>query len=132
MLDSARIIAFVPSRDLERSKAFYVEVLGLKFVSQDPFAVVLDGNGTMLRIAKVSEFQPANFTVLGFEVGDIREHVAALQTKVITGERYPGMPQDEMGIWNSPSGARVAWFKDPDGNVLSLTEFPAERAGEAT
>ena len=89
MLDSARLIAFVPSGDLERSKAFYAEVLGLRFLSQDPFAVVLDGNGTMLRIAQVSELRPAKFTVLGFGVGDIRQQVAALQAKGITCERYP-------------------------------------------
>ncbi|HKW26584.1 MAG TPA: VOC family protein [Terriglobales bacterium] len=125
MLSPARIIAFVPSRDLERAKAFYVEKLGLKFVSQDSFALVLDGNGTMVRIAKMGEFQPANFTVLGFDVADIQQELAALRAKGISSERYPGMQQDEMGIWRSPSGARVAWFRDPEGNVLSLTEFPA-------
>lgn len=125
MLSAARIIAFVPSRDLGRAKAFYVETLGLKFVSQDSFALVLNGNGTMVRIAKVGEFQPANFTVLGFDVADIQQEVAALRAKGTLCERYPGMQQDEVGIWRSPSGARVAWFRDPDGNVLSLTEFPA-------
>ena len=125
MLSAARIIAFVPSRDLQRAKAFYVETLGLKFVSQDSFALVLNGNGTMVRVAKVSEFQPANFTILGFDVADIRKKVTALLAKNVICERYPGMQQDEMGIWHSPSGARVAWFKDPDGNVLSLTEFRA-------
>jgi catechol 2,3-dioxygenase-like lactoylglutathione lyase family enzyme len=125
VLSAARVIAFVPSRDLERAKAFYVEKLGLKLVSQDSFALVLNGNGTMVRIAKVGEFQPANFTVLGFGVANIREEVVALRAKGISCERYPGMQQDEAGIWSSPSGARVAWFKDPDANVLSLTEFPA-------
>ena len=124
MLDGARIIAFVPTRNLERSKAFYLEKLGLKFISQDPFAVVLDGNGTMLRIAKVGEFQPARFTVVGFDVVNIEEEISVLNAKGIACERYPGMPQDEKGIWQSPSGARVAWFQDPDGNILSLTEFP--------
>ncbi len=103
-----------------------MQALGLKFVSLDSFALVLNGNGTMVRVAKVGEFQPANFTILGFDVADIRQEVAALRTKGVACERYPGMQQDETGIWHSPSGARVAWFKDPDGNVLSLTEFPAE------
>ena len=125
MLSAARIVAFVPSRDLERAKSFYVETLGLKFVSQDSFALVLNGNGAMVRIARVGEFQPANFTILGFDVADIREELAALRAKAVACERYQGMQLDEMGIWHSPSGARVAWFKDPDGNVLSLTEFPA-------
>ena len=125
MLSAARIIAFIPSRDLERAKSFYVETLGLKFVSQDAFALVLNANGTMVRVANVGEFQPATFTILGFDVTDIRQEVAALRAKGISCERYPGMQQDEVGIWHSPSGACVAWFKDPDGNVLSLTEFPA-------
>jgi len=126
LLSAARIIAFIPSRNLERAKSFYVETLNLTFVSQDPFALVLNANGTMVRVAKVGEFQPADFTILGFEVTDIRQEVAALRTKSIVCERYPGMQQDEIGIWHSPSGARVAWFKDPEGNVLSLTEFRAE------
>lgn len=125
MLKDARIIAFVPSRDLERAKAFYVNTLGLKFRSQEAFALVLDANGTMLRVAMAGEFQPAPFTVLGFEVADIEQEVANLNAKGLACERFPGMQQDERGIWNSPGAARVAWFKDPDGNVLSLTEFPA-------
>lgn len=125
MLSAARVIAFLPSHDLERTKAFYVEKLGLKFVSQDSFALVLNGNGTTVRVAKVGEFQPANFTILGFDVADIRKEVTALRAKGISCERYPGMQQDDAGIWPSPSGARVAWFRDPDGNVLSLTEFPS-------
>jgi hypothetical protein len=80
----------------------------------------------LVRVAKVGEFQPADFTILGFEVADIQQELAALRAKGISCERYPGMQQDEMGIWRSPSGARVAWFKDVDGNVLSLTEFPAQ------
>ncbi|HEU5337208.1 MAG TPA: VOC family protein [Terriglobales bacterium] len=124
MLNAARVIAFVPSRDLDRAKAFYVEVLGLKFVSQDPFALVLNINGNMLRIAKAGDFQPADFTILGFDVADIGAEVAQLRERGIVFERYPGMEQDGMGIWRSPNGARVAWFKDADSNVLSLTEFP--------
>lgn len=125
MLSAARIIAFIPSRDLERTKSFYVETLKLTFVSQDSLALVLNANGTMVRVANVGEFQPANFTILGFDVTDIRQEVAALRAKGISCERYPGMQQDETGIWHSPSGSSVAWFKDPDGNVLSLTKFPA-------
>lgn len=123
MLNAARLMAFVPSRDLERARAFYVEVLGLKFVSQDPFALVLTANGTMLRIAKVGEFQPAAFTILGFDVANISNEIALLRARGVLFERYSGLQQDEMGIWRSPSGAQVAWFKDADGNVLSLTEF---------
>ncbi len=125
MLNGAPITAFIPSRVLVRARAFYVEALGLKFVSQDPFALVLTANGATVRIAKVGEFQPAAFTILGFQVASIREELALLRSRGILFERYPGMEQDEMGIWQAPSGAQVAWFKDADGNVLSLTEFPA-------
>jgi catechol 2,3-dioxygenase-like lactoylglutathione lyase family enzyme len=124
MLNSARVIAFVPARDLERARAFYVETLGFKLVSQDAFALVLDVNGTMLRVAKVGEFQPAQFTILGFEVSDMAKEIAALRAKSLVCERYAGLRQDEQGVWQSPSGARVAWFKDADGNVLSLSEHP--------
>lgn len=124
MLNAARLIAFVPARDLERARAFYAETLGLKLVSQDAFALVLDAKGTMLRVAKVGEFQPAQFTILGFEVSDIGQEIEGLRAKGIVFERYPGLRQDEKGVWQSPSGARVAWFKDADGNVLSLSEFP--------
>ena len=107
MLSGARIIAFIPNRDLERAKSFYVGTLNLRFVSQDPFALVLNANGTMVRVAKVGEFQAANFTILGFDVTDIRQEVAVLRAKGIACERYPGMQQDQIGIWHSPSGARV-------------------------
>lgn len=111
MLNAARMIAFVPSRDLARARVFYVEVLGLKFVSQDAFALVLDANGNMLRIAKTGEFQPAAFTILGFDVADIRAEVTLLGGRGVVFERYPGIQQDEMGIWRSPGGARVAWSR---------------------
>lgn len=98
-------------------------MLGLRFVSQDPFALVMDANGTMLRLAIAQSFTPAPFTVLGWEVANIAETVAELANKGVIFERFSGMQQDRLGIWNSPSGARVAWFKDPDGNVLSLSQF---------
>ena len=87
------------------------------------FALVLNANGTTIRIQKVDAFQPQAFTALGFRVDDIQAVVAALGEKDVACERFPGMDQNAQGIWAAPSGARVAWFKDPDGNVLSLTEF---------
>jgi hypothetical protein len=84
---------------------------------------VFDAAGTMLRIARVEELNPANYTRLGWEVDDIARAVKELQNTGVELERYPGMPQDELGIWKSPSGARVGWFKDPDGNTLSLTQL---------
>jgi catechol 2,3-dioxygenase-like lactoylglutathione lyase family enzyme len=118
-----KLIAFVATRDPIRAKAFYRDTLGLELVSEDQFALVFDVAGTMLRVARVQELTPAPYTVLGWEVPDIAAVINTLQQGGVSFERHPGMQQDELGIWNSPSGARVAWFKDPDGNTLSVTEF---------
>jgi catechol 2,3-dioxygenase-like lactoylglutathione lyase family enzyme len=125
MLGSADVIAFVPTRDPAAARAFYEKTLGLEFVSEDPFAVVFNAHGVTLRIANVSTvrgFKPAAYTILGWHVPSAEKAVRGLTKKGVKFERFPGMPQDQLGIWNSPSGARVAWFKDPDGNVLSVTE----------
>jgi catechol 2,3-dioxygenase-like lactoylglutathione lyase family enzyme len=119
------VVAFVPSRNPAKARAFYETTLGLRFVSEDPFALVLDANGVMIRIANVSSvkgFKPAPFTILGWLVDDIAGTVKSLKKKSVKFERFPGMDQDELGVWRSPSGARIAWFKDPDGNVLSVTQ----------
>ena len=103
---------------------FYRDTLGLRLVSEElPFALVFDANGTMLRVSVVRELSPAQYTVLGWQVPDIFAMAKDLQQAGVQCERFQGMPQDELGIWKSPSGARVAWFKDPDGNTLSLTQF---------
>jgi len=122
MLNTAKIIAFVPIRDSQRSRPFYEGVLGLRFVSDDPFALVMDSNGVMVRLSKTPKFTPAGFTVMGWEVSTIEEAVAALKKNGVQFEIFPGLPQDELGIWAAPGGARVAWFKDPDGNILSVSQ----------
>jgi len=122
MLGSTNIVAFVPIKDSDKARAFYEGVLGLKFVKDDGFALVLDANGIMIRAAKMKEFTPATFTILGWQVPNIENVVRALTKKSVHFEIFGFFKQDELGIWNSPTGARVAWFKDPDGNVLSVTE----------
>ncbi len=123
MLDTAKIVAFAPTADAAKARGFYEGVLGLKLVSEDKFALVFDANGTMLRVTIVPSFTAQQFTVLGWDVIDIEATVAELSGKGVVFQKY-GMPgQDERGIWKSPGGAQVAWFKDPDGNVLSLTQF---------
>lgn len=97
--------------------------MGLRLVSEDKFALVFDAAGTMLRVTSVQEIAVANYTVLGWQVLDIIQTAKSLREAGVNLERYPGMQQDELGIWNSPSGAKVAWFKDPDGNTLSITQF---------
>ena len=125
MLGAKDVVAFVPSKNPAKARAFYETILGLHFVSEDPFALVLDGNGVMIRVANVSSvkgFKPAPYTILGWLVDDIAGTVKSLKKKNVKFERFPGMDQDELGVWRSPSGARIAWFKDPDGNVLSVTQ----------
>jgi catechol 2,3-dioxygenase-like lactoylglutathione lyase family enzyme len=116
-------VAFVATRDLGRAKEFYRDALGLHLVSEDEFALVFDAAGTMLRVTRVEKPAAAKYTVLGWQVRDIVETAKQLQQAHVVLERYPGMQQDELSIWNAPSGARVAWFKDPDGNTLSITQF---------
>jgi len=123
MLGSTNLIAFVPTRDAGKARAFYEGVLGLKFVADDGFAMVLDANGIMIRVAKVGkDFSPAPFTILGWQVSGIEKVVAGLQAKGVQFERYGFVKQDDVGVWTAPTGDKVAWFKDPDGNVLSVSE----------
>jgi len=123
MLGLQKLIAFVATSDLGRAKAFYEDILGLRLVGEDGFALVFDVGGTMLRVTRVPEVVAAKYTVLGWLVPDIEEMARYLQKAQVQLERYSGMEQDELGIWKSPSGARVAWFRDPDGNTLSITQF---------
>jgi catechol 2,3-dioxygenase-like lactoylglutathione lyase family enzyme len=122
MLASNHIIAFVSTTQSGKAKHFYADILGLPLISDDPFALVFDANGTMLRVAKVEKFTAQQFTVLGWEVPNIQKAVSEMESKGIQFEKF-GLPgQDEHGIWRAPGGARVAWFKDPDGNVLSVSQ----------
>lgn len=120
-----KLVAFVSTTDTRRARAFYgtdLAILGLRLVSDDDFALVFDANGTVLRISKVETLAPAPFTVLGWEVADLAKTTARLRESGVTFERYAEMDQDEHGIWLAPGGGRVAWFKDPDDNLLSITE----------
>jgi len=123
MLGSQKLMAFVAARDLARARDFYRDSLGLRLVGEDEFALVFDAGGTMLRVARVRELASAPYTVLGWEVKDIIATAKSLLKAKIRLERYPGIEQDELGIWKSPGGARVAWFQDPDGNTLSIAQF---------
>lgn len=120
MLSQNRIRAFLPTTNPAKAKTFYQDKLGLTLTSQDEFALEFDVNGTRLRITTVQELTPHPFTVFGWEVDNIATSIQMLEKKGITFERYNGLKQDDFGIWRAPSGAKIAWFKDPDGNVLSL------------
>lgn len=123
MLADCDIIAFAPTTDIARAEAFYSGVLGLAVIERSPFACVVQAHQTMLRITPVDIVTPAPFTILGWSVPDIHQIAGALARAGVALERYEGMEQDESGVWASPSGALVAWFRDPDGNVLSITQF---------
>lgn len=125
MLGSAKLVAFVPTRDPLKARRFYERALGLRLVREEQYAIVFSAHGVTLRLADVSSvpnFKPAAFTILGWQVASAQKTVRALSRKGIKFERFPGMKQDRLKIWQSPSGAQVAWFKDPDGNILSITE----------
>jgi catechol 2,3-dioxygenase-like lactoylglutathione lyase family enzyme len=122
MLGSMKIVAFVPIKDSEKARSFYEGVVGLRFVKDDGFALVFDANGIMVRAAQMKDFTPAQFTVLGWQVYEIENVVRALQKKGVHFEIFGFFQQDELGIWTAPTGDKVAWFKDPDGNILSVSE----------
>jgi len=124
MTSLANPVLFLATANAERSRAFYERVLGLTFVADEPPALVFRVGETMLRIQKVERVHAAPYTALGWAVADIRETVRQLTDRGVTFQRYEGLNQDTEGIWPAPSGALVAWFLDPDGHVLSLTQFP--------
>ena len=125
MLESCDVIAFAGAADLDRARAFYEQVLGLPVTEQNEFACVFDAHGTMLRVTAVPKVAQPGYTILGWNVPDITTVVRELIARGVTFLRYDMMNQDEDGIWTEPGGGRVAWFPDPDGNTLSLTQFPA-------
>ncbi len=123
MLNDAPLIGFIPTRDGDAARHFYQQVLGLGFVSDDQFALVFrTGTGTMVRVVRVGDFTPATFTILGWKVTAIEEHARTLAAAGVTPTRYPFLEQDDLGVWIAPTGDKVLWFKDPDGNTLSLSE----------
>lgn len=117
-----RVVTFLLTQHPDAATKFYRDTLGLSFLRDDGFALVFDIGGIRLRISKVSKFVPAEHTVLGWETNDIAAEVAKLVTKGVAFEHYPNMGQDEQGICTFPNSDKVAWFKDPDGNVLSLSQ----------
>lgn len=123
VLDSADLVAFIPTTNVTQAKAFYGSMLGLVMEGESPVAVTFDANGTTLRTVLVERFTPFPFTIVGWTVADIAQTVNELTGRGISFERFDGIQQDPLGVWKSPGGARVAWFKDPFGNTISLTQF---------
>ena len=122
MMAAGTLIGFVPTRDAKRAREFYEGKLGLEFVSDDQFALVMRSGKNMVRIAKGADFKPAQYTVMGWEVEDVDAAVKWLNGRGVKFEKYPFVEDKVLGIWVTPNGDKVAWFKDPDGNVLSLSQ----------
>ena len=123
MKDLDEPILFLATANTEQSRAFYERVLGLEFVADEPPALVFRAGDLMLRIQKVDRVLQLPYTALGWAVGDIRMTIRRLCGAGVDFKRYEGLNQDDDKVWRSPSGALVAWFEDPDGNILSLTQF---------
>lgn len=126
MLKNSKVISFIATARPQDAKAFYKDVLRLALRSEDKFAIVFDLGQGSLRVTPVEALVPAPFTVLGWEVEDIRKEAKVLGEFGVAFEKFPGLEQDKAGVWTAPGGAMVAWFKDPDGNILSLTQPAAQ------
>lgn len=122
MAIAGKIIGFIPTKNAERARSFYQDMLGLRFLSDDSFAIAMDSNGIMVRLVRMEQFTPAPYTILGWQVEDLGSTVKALAADGLVFQRYSFLKQDEDGIWTAPEGARVAWFQDPDGNLLSFSQ----------
>lgn len=124
MLASGKITGFVPTTDYDQARAFYEGKLGFAFVSLDQYALVMSVGGHRIRITKMPNFTPLQGTILGWEVQDIQAVASWLRDRGVTLEKYPFVQDRDLGIWTTPSGDKVAWFKDPDGNILSIAHHP--------
>ncbi|HRV84919.1 MAG TPA: VOC family protein [Saprospiraceae bacterium] len=123
MLANGILKAFIPTVDPQEAILFYRDLLGFELMSEDDYAMEFNANGTLLRVTIVNEFVPQPFTILGWNIENLVFTVRQFNEKNIYFEIFDFLEQDDLGIWNSPGGAKVAWFKDPDGNILSLTEL---------
>ena len=123
---SGELIAFIATTDMNRAAVFYEGVIGLRLIAREPTALVFDANGTMLRVSKVDDHVPAQYTVLGWSVDDIYHTITELAGKGVAFEQFDMLEQDASGVCTFPNGDKVAWFRDPDGNLLSITQFVGE------
>ena len=124
MLNQSRLVCFIATTDADRARAFYQDTLGLALIEDGGYALVFDANGTQLRVQRVDAVAPHAYTALGWEVSDLAATVRALAARGVAVARFPGLPLDADGIWDTPDGSRVAWLHDPDSNTLSLSQAP--------
>jgi len=122
MLASGKLVGFIPTKDYDAARAFYEGKLGFQFISLDQFALVVSVGGHKIRITKISNFTPLQGTILGWEVDDILATATWLRDRGVPPEKFPFAQDKELGIWTAPSGDKIAWFKDPDGNILAISQ----------
>lgn len=122
MLASGKMVGFIPTKDYAAARAFYEGKLGFQFVSLDQFALVMRAGGHMIRISKIPNFTPLQGTILGWQVQDIEAVAKWLKDQGVPPEKFPFAQDQELGIWTAPTGDKIAWFKDPDGNILSASQ----------
>ena len=122
MIANKKLRAFIPTVMAAKAKSFYKDILELTLLSEDNYALQFEANGVLLRVATVPQLTPHPFTVLDWMVDDIFLAIQSLRKKGVVFEKYDFLQQDDTGVWIAPGGTKVAWFKDPDGNLLSLTE----------
>lgn len=123
LLRDAPPVAFILTADREAAEPFYGGTLGLRETGRDEFATSYDLGGTLLRLTSVAGHQPGPHTVLGWLVDDIRATMAELRDRGVSFTIYEGFGQDAEGVWTAPDhSAKIAWFNDPEGNNLSLTQ----------
>jgi len=125
MLAAGKMVGFIPTRDYEKARSFFENQLGFEFVSQDQYALVMSAGGNKIRISKLPDFTPLKATILGWEVEDIEAVATWLKNNGVSLEKYPFVQDRELGIWTTPTGDKVAWFRDPDGNILSIGQHPS-------
>ena len=124
MLNQSSLVCFIATADADRARAFYEGRLGLALTADNGYSLIFDANGTQLRMQRVETVAPHPYTALGWEVPDLAATVRALAADGVAMARFPGLPLDADGIWDTPDGSRVAWFHDPDGNTLSIHQPP--------
>jgi len=124
VLNQSALVCFIATADADRARAFYAGKLGLALTEDNGYSLIFDANGTQLRLQRVETVAPHPYTALGWEVADLAATVRALAADGVAMARFPGLPLDADGIWDTPDGSRVAWFHDPDGNTLSIHQPP--------
>ncbi|NKC01482.1 MAG: VOC family protein [Pseudomonadales bacterium] len=124
MLANAELQTLALTADIPTAITFYEEVLGLSLKANSDGAAVFDVGGRDLRVSPVAETSPTEHTVFGFAVADVQGVAEELSSKGVPLVEFQGFPHDQNGLVATPDGSRVCWFRDPDGNLISVVQYP--------